>query len=77
MTPAASRPRPKGMAARGIAPGPDTRTQIMTSFRYAGPTARAATIAAVLALMGAAPALAEEPDQGAAVVTPRGWAPPP
>ena len=44
----------------------------MTSFRYAGPTARAATIAAVLALMGAAPALAEEPDQGAAVVTPLG-----
>ena len=44
----------------------------MTSFRYAGPTVRAATLAAMLAAMGAAPALAEQPDHGAAVVTPLG-----
>ena len=43
----------------------------MTNFSYAGPTVRAAALAAVLAAM-AAPALAEEPDQGAAVVTPLG-----
>ena len=41
----------------------------MTNLTYAAPTVRSAALAVVLAAM-AAPALAEEPDQGETVVTP-------
>jgi hypothetical protein len=44
----------------------------MRAFHSPGTTTRAAVLAASLATTGAASALAEEPDQGAAVVTPLG-----
>src|SRR3954447_20132184 len=44
----------------------------MRAFHSPGTTIRAAVLAASLATTGAASALAEEPDQGAAVVTPLG-----
>src|SRR3954454_15059750 len=70
--PAASRPRPDGTTPRGAAPGHDPRRQTMRAFHSPGTTIRAAVLAASLATTGAASALAEEPDQGAAVVTPLG-----
>ena len=44
----------------------------MRAFRSSRTTTRAAVLAASLATTGTAPALAEEPSQGAAVVTPLG-----
>src|SRR3954453_16052817 len=70
--PATSRPRPNGTTTRGAAPGHDPRRQTMRAFHSPGTTIRAAVLAASLATTGAASALAEEPDQGAAVVTPLG-----
>src|SRR3954451_23867075 len=70
--PGASRPRPNGTTTRGDAPGHDPRRQTMRAFHSLRTTTRAAVLAASLATTGTAPALAEEPGQGAAIVTPLG-----